>query len=102
MNGLSSEERYWHIVEDCLVELHGFSRTEAAPLWKELLRRLREHPEPGVEEITYHDEPLYVANDLAGRDLDDPAIDAAYRAIHARYWPELYQDAGVGRPTSRD
>ncbi len=53
---------------------------------------------PGEDSIFYHAEPLYVANDLAGAQLDDRAVDAQYRAIEARYWPELFPDIHVARP----
>ena len=98
MNELSSEEKFWRIVEDCLVELHGLPRAEAVARWQDLLRRLREHPDGDVEEITYHDEPLYVADALAGRDLDDHAVGPQYRAIQARYWPQVRPDTSALRP----
>lgn len=87
MKAHSGEERFWRVVEDCLVELHGFTRAEAEARWQDLVRRLRGHPDRGVEEMIYHDEPLYVANDLAGHELDDRAVDGAYRAIQERFWP---------------
>lgn len=100
MNELSSEEKFWRIVEDCLTELHGLPRSEAATQWKALLLRLQAHPEPGIEELTYHYEPLYIANDLAGRDLNDDEVGDRYHAIQARYWPEFYAESGAAQPTS--
>lgn len=97
MSQHGSDETFWHVVEDCLTELHGLPRPRAQAMWQDLLRRLRKHPEAGVEEMMYHFEPLYVANDLAGRDLDDQAIDSAYRAIRSRYWSQPKSEASATR-----
>jgi hypothetical protein len=88
MSVADTDEKYWRVVEECLVELHGLSREEAAARWRDYRRRLARYRDPAVADLAYHDEPLYVANDLAGRDLDDRAVDAAYRAIQERIWPQ--------------
>ena len=87
MSTSDSDATYWRLVEECLVELHGLSRKDAKARWRDDRRRLERDGGPAVAELVYHDEPLYVANDLAGRDLDDRAVAAAYRAIQERVWP---------------
>ena len=102
MSTLSSVDKYWCVVHDCLVELHGWSREDATRQCVELRTAVTEPGDEEEESIFYHYEPLYVAHDLAGRDLDEQTIDAAYRAIRARYWPDLYQDVSVARSTLRE
>jgi hypothetical protein len=92
------KDNYWAIVEDCLVELHGWSRDAARARCLDLRRGADRDARPGEDSIAYHAEPLYVANDLAGVELDDGAVDAQYRAIQARYWPELFPDIHAARP----
>lgn len=73
---------YWAAVQDCLVKFHSISRETAAEKIMDLWRRLTNisPPEnPGadgqdfMEDIIYHEEPWYVACDLAENEipLDD-------------------------------
>src|SRR6266511_4408762 len=91
-------DRYWQIIEDCLVELHGLTRQDAAARCEDRRRRLGEGRNE-EDDLFYHNEELYVANALAGHDLDDSKVDAAYRAICARYWPEFYAGVAAARLT---
>lgn len=57
---------FWQVVEDCLVEIHGRARTEAIVLSLDLRRTYESDPERYGADLIYHDEPFYVACDLAG------------------------------------
>ena len=60
------KREFWAIVRDCLTEVFGFEVSEAI---KEigLLRKRIESPPQGISgEMIYHDEPFYVACDIAG------------------------------------
>ncbi len=99
MNTADADAKYWCVVEECLVQLHGLSREDAETRWQDYRRRLEENPLPGLADSVYHDEPLYVANDLAGRDLDDRAVDATYRAIQERFWPRRHEHSDAASTT---
>jgi hypothetical protein len=80
---------YWRVVEDCLVELHGLSRTEARRSVSELRARLKALP-PGIDrDIIYHEEPVHVAADLVGRNLPHETYRQPYDQILERHYPSL-------------
>ena len=57
---------YWEVVEDCLVEFHKRPRAKAVAETQDLRRQL-EPPPKGIDgDVIYHDEPFYVACDIAG------------------------------------
>ena len=79
------KDAFWEAVVDCLVQFHGFSTGEARARARcrraEFERVLGDRFEPG---IIYHDEPFYVAERLAGRDLDLRSHCSEYDAILTR------------------
>ena len=79
------KDAFWEAVTDCLVQFHGFSRTDARARARDrrtdLERVLGNRFEPG---IIYHDEPFYIAERLAGRELDVQRHRLEYDAILAR------------------
>lgn len=87
-----NRRRYWAVVEDCLVEIHGLTRREARQKVSRLLRDLvSDLPEIDTD-IIYHSEQFEIANDLAGRQLD--------RAPHNDvYWPIMLRHYGVALPS---
>ena len=76
---------FWEAIIDCLVQFHGFSRTDARARARDrragLERVLGNRFEPG---IIYHDEPFYIAERLAGHELDLRRHRLEYDAILAR------------------
>jgi hypothetical protein len=63
-SGLKSS--FWAIVADCLKQVHGVGPLEAGGM-VESLRKKIESPPVGISgEMIYHDEPFFVACDLAG------------------------------------
>ncbi len=57
---------YWGTVEDCLVSFHQVSKQSAHGLTNAFRRKV-ESPPPGISgEVIYHDEPFYIACDIAG------------------------------------
>ncbi len=64
------KDAFWEVVEDCLTDIHGLSRSEARRR-SHVLRAEIESPPPGLSsDIFYHAEPFDVACDLAGNRLD--------------------------------
>jgi hypothetical protein len=57
---------FWSIVVECLVQFHGLDSLSARREADSLRGRI-ESPPPGISgELIYHDEPFYVACDIAG------------------------------------
>jgi hypothetical protein len=64
-----ARDAYWKVVEECLIRIHHLDQSKASAK-ANALRRQVESPPPDISgEILYHDEPFYVACDLA--DLHD-------------------------------
>jgi hypothetical protein len=67
----SSENRpnevtpFWAIVEDCLVAFHGMSKGTAHGKTNAFRKKVRNPPEGISGDIIYHEEPFYVACDIA-------------------------------------
>ena len=79
-------EQFWQVVEDCLVELHGRSRSDAVTLVQGLHDRLRASP-PGTDiNLIYHAEQFEIANDLAGEKLNRRERAHEYDRIVHRYY----------------
>jgi hypothetical protein len=57
---------YWRAVRNCLTQFHGQRPAIAARKARALREKLEASDEGLAGEITYHDEPFYVACDLAG------------------------------------
>ena len=82
-----SKKIYWQTVTACLVELYQMPPLEARRRIRDLRQRLTTAvlPDwPAGADLFYHQEPLYVAGELAGQP-SDPELERQYRAIQARH-----------------
>jgi hypothetical protein len=79
-------ESFWQVVRACLIQFHRFSKAKASE--KVLaLRKETESPPPGLRgDLIYHEEPFYVACDIAKEQLDISEYRYKYDAILNRYW----------------
>jgi hypothetical protein len=60
------KDSFWEIVGDCLHQVHGIEASEVGEQ-VESLRQKIESPPVGISgEMIYHDEPFFVACDIAG------------------------------------
>jgi len=81
---------YRKTTEDCLIELHGLSRTDAIAAVKGYRSRLADAAQElgaeWMEDLEYHEEPFNLACDLAGKDphWEVEGSDAVYGQIMAR------------------
>lgn len=78
-----TKDQFWNIVEDCLVELYKVPRGEAHRRRQDLREKIEYTPdetmkkafgrrEDCMSDIFYHEEPLYVAEDIAkGKMLEE-------------------------------
>ncbi len=89
------KDAYWRVVADCLVEFHGFSQMEAHRRVKELRARIESLPTdprlaelytPELADLFYNTEPFYVAEDIAGRRLNEKKHRLQYQAIRHRHY----------------
>lgn len=82
---------FWLVVRDCLIRFHGISADEAERGIAELREKLADSKVPGAVEMIYHDEPFYVACDIARQRLDirDPAWWEEYQEMLDRPFPVL-------------
>ncbi len=73
IGGVAAEKlAYWGAVEDCLVHFHQLSKPMAHGKTNALRRKLASLPTDIDADIIYHDEPFYVACDIAGmHDIPD-------------------------------
>jgi hypothetical protein len=84
---------YWEIVTDCLEAFHGYEHAAACQAVCELRHAIEfprpEDVPPGYHgELFFHNEPFYVACDVAGRELDPAAVAQEYDAlVRYRYGP---------------
>ena len=60
-----AKNRFWQIVEECLVTIHGLQRDEARRKRVALRERLESPPTGMSSEILYHAEPFDIACDIA-------------------------------------
>jgi hypothetical protein len=81
----SFKDIYWTRVAACLVTFFGWPPEEVRQRVTESRVQLDAEPDEEVEALAYHDEPFYVARDLAGCDhridLDNPERATMYDAI---------------------
>lgn len=64
---LAARNAFWEVVEECLVEFHQLPRQDAMIKALEFRRKV-ESPPPDIDgDIVYHEEPFYVACQLAGQ-----------------------------------
>ncbi len=88
------KEVFWDIVVECLVRFHRLDALSARREADSLRGRI-ESPPPGISgELIYHDEPFYVACDIAG-DPDSGSKNkkmteyrSIYEAIVRQVWSE--------------
>jgi hypothetical protein len=77
------------VVEDCLVEFHGMSRSEARRDVAELKARLKALP-PGIDrDSIYHDEPVNVASKWVDEQPPYKDYGEQYDRILERHYPQL-------------
>ena len=80
---------YWRVVEDCLIELHGMSRSEARRDVAELKARLKALPPDIDRDIIYHDEPVNVASKWVDEPPPYNDYGELYDRIRQRHAPLL-------------
>lgn len=93
------KDAYWAIVADCLSRFHGMSPAAATVATEDLRARIEAPlpfggpPAPWESDLFYHMEPLYVADDIAGREADAGLVAAEYEAIQDRHYGPAEQIA---------
>ena len=65
-----AKEAFWKAVEACLVQFHHFQSPDAKQAIKHFQKKLKDASPPLGGEMVYHEEPFYLACDLAGQQLD--------------------------------
>ncbi|MBM4047400.1 MAG: hypothetical protein FJ279_20025 [Planctomycetes bacterium] len=80
-----SRDRFWMVVEDCLVTFHALSRDEARKRTQELRVRIERDPTGMPSEMVYHAEPFDVACDIAEKPQELPENRQEYDAILSRH-----------------
>jgi len=79
---------FWSAVEDCLMRFHNCEASTAREKTHTLWERLRYTPQPDAfRDMIYHEEPWYIACNLAGREDVKlrPEESALYRTILTRH-----------------
>lgn len=79
--------RYWNVVEDCLIEFHGLSRSEAKSRISDLHDWLSSLPPNADRDMIYHVEQFDLACDLVHRDLSLDELREQYYQIVDRHYP---------------
>jgi hypothetical protein len=89
---------FWAIVADCLETFHGYSPETARCRVQKFRERVENPPAPFEEdgELIYHDEPFYIANDLAQRELPVNEHGDEYARIMARHYAPAEALANLG------
>lgn len=72
--------RYWHVVQRCLTEFHGFTREVARKKVRHCQTEVEQLPR-ATAELFFHAEPFDVACRIAERELDVTPLLARYLAI---------------------
>lgn len=80
---------YWRVVEDCLVELFGMSRSEARRDVAELKAREKALPTGMDRDMIYHDEPVNVASKWLDEQPPYKDYGERYDRILERHYPHL-------------
>jgi hypothetical protein len=62
----AARDAFWLVVEDCLVQFHHATRPNASSKTQNLRTKIESSTTPLANELIYHDEPFYVACDIAG------------------------------------
>jgi hypothetical protein len=80
---------FWDVVKECLVEFHKFNHADAHSKAMDLRHRLRESDRPKdmvyPSHLVYHEEPFYIACNLADRKLELEDYGEKYRTILGRH-----------------
>ncbi len=71
----AAKAAYWGTVEDCLVSFHQLTKQSAHGMTNAFRKKI-ESPPPGISgDVIYHDEPFYIACDIAGKyEIQDQEI----------------------------
>jgi hypothetical protein len=78
---MQAKNAFWAVVRDCLVEIYGFTETDACQK-SACMRQDLENAPPGVDsDLLYHAEPLDIASDIAGRAPDERKARRPYEKI---------------------
>jgi hypothetical protein len=85
MSNKHHDDKFWRIVEDSLVELHGMPAAKARARVASFRRETDSLESEQERDMLYHTEPFDVACALAKHELDFLAYRDAYRAIRDRY-----------------
>ena len=80
-----AKDAFWDVVEDCLVEIHGFHKAVAHKRSLDLRTRIESPPSGMSSDIFYHTEPFDVACDIAGSQLDFSQYRRQYDPIASRH-----------------
>jgi hypothetical protein len=74
---------FWAVVQDCLVQFHGFQNDAASENVSSFRCRLPkgDGQKPSFDDLIYHAEPFYIACDLAGEELPLSQYQAAYETL---------------------
>jgi hypothetical protein len=82
MSELEPNAWFWNVVEDCLVEFHGLPKATAIERTTKLRKELKSMPPDEDSNLIYHEEPYFVAADLAGVERTRVGEDAErYRGL---------------------
>lgn len=92
-------ESFWAVVKECLIQFHGFSHVAAVARVADVRSRLDQLASSSSEEIKrgertfdgmiYHEEPWYIACNLAGKEIPLTPNRAAYEQIIASVEQEI-------------
>lgn len=79
-----AKDMFWHVVEDCLIEIHGWPPDKARDRAGELRADLGSPPFGLSPDMVYHAEPFDVALDLTGIEAGPEERNEAL----ARHWDQ--------------
>jgi hypothetical protein len=79
-----AKDAFWHVVEECLIEIHGLSQPDAHGRSMALRARIESPPSGMSSDIFYHAEPFDVACDIVGSQLDLAQYRPQYEPILSR------------------
>jgi hypothetical protein len=79
-----AKDAFWDVVEECLIEIHGLSQSEAHRRSADLRTRIESPPSGMSSDIFYHAEPFDVACDIVGKPLDLSQYRPQYEPILSR------------------
>lgn len=80
-----AKDAFWRVVEDCLVEIHGWPPRQARDRAGELRAHVESIPFGLSPDMVYHAEPFDVALDLAGVEAGAVDYEDAWQRHAAHY-----------------